>query len=86
MPRPSSERIAISCEFMLGDELVTPGSLLKIKDLYEPVLFQCLIHDLESDTTWALCQYQGKWRRFHVGRVKRLIIPKRSWRKNNCRN
>lgn len=85
MPRFLPEHIAITCEFMLGGDVVRPGFLLRIKNVYGPVLYQCLVHDTENDVTYIWCQHKGKWRTFPIGSIKSIVVSKRSYKKQ-CRS
>lgn len=85
MSRFNSDQVAVTCEFMLGEEVVTPGCLLRIKNIYGPVLYQCLVTDMERDITYAWCMHKGKWRTFHVGHIRSIVSSKRSYRKK-CKN
>lgn len=79
MPRFKTDRVAITCEFMFKDSPVRPGSLLKIRNIYGPVLYQCLVTDLDDNITYAWCKHNGRWRAFNVAHIKGVILPKRSW-------
>ena len=85
MPRFLPDKVAVTCEFMLGDEEIRPGNLLKIKNVYGPVLYQCLVTDLENDITYAWCKHNGKWRAFNMTQIKCRVLPKRSF-KNRCKS
>lgn len=81
MPRFDSDKVAVTCEFMFGKEVVRPGNLLKMKHVYGPVLYQCLVTDMDKDITYAWCQHNGQWRTFDVRHIKGIVVSKRSFNK-----
>lgn len=75
---------AVTTEFMLGEEWITPGTWLKIKNVYNPVLYQCLVTDMSRDVTYAWCLHAGRWKAFSVKDIKGVVKRKRSF--NKCKS
>ena len=77
------EGTSVTCEFIFKGVAVRPGSWLKMKNVYDPVLYQCLVTD-DKNVTYAWCMHDGKWKAFNVAHIKAIIVPKRSFAKK-CR-
>lgn len=78
----NSDHISVLWEIKHGEDIIKPGSLIKIKNQRGNFKFRCLAHNEVLDVTWLDCvDSGGAFRTFSAGSLKGLIKPKKSRRK-----
>ena len=75
--------ICVQFELKFGEETITPGTVLKIKNQHGTFKFRCIAHNTKNGKTWldAIDLRTGEWRSFHLDKIKNVVKPKRSRRK-----
>jgi hypothetical protein len=77
------EHFDVQYEIAFHDELLTPGTLIKMKNLRGTFKFRCLVTNVKLDATWIDCidVDTGEWKSFHLSKLKGKVKPKRSRRR-----
>jgi hypothetical protein len=77
------ENLSVLYEIRVGEDTVTPGSPLKIKNRRGSYKFRCLVHNSKLDVSWVdvICMTNGSWISIRPEQIKCLVKPKRSRRR-----
>lgn len=66
-------------ELKFNDDIIKPGTLLKMKNRRYAHTYLCHVHFLEDDKTFVVTKDdRGQLRSFHISKIDRIVKLKRS--------
>lgn len=83
IPYAVNPEIFVTYELPFNTQIIKPGDKIRFRNMRGIFIFVRLAHNVRLDSTWIDCidsKTRGT-RSFHVGKLKSVVRPKRSYRK-----
>lgn len=83
IPLYCNQDIYVYFELPFNKDTIVPGTILKIKNTRGTFRYLRHAHNAKLDTTWidVVSVQRFSYHSFHIDKIKRIIKPKRSYKK-----
>jgi hypothetical protein len=71
---------ALQYDFDYKGSLVRPGSFIRLKSRRKAVLYECILHNMDTDRTFLVVTMDSERRLIPISWMRGLVTPKRSRR------
>jgi len=83
VPYGANPEIFVDYQLEFKGDIIKPGDKIKFRHIRGIFIFVRIAHNVRLDSTWIDCLDQNSkvTRSFHVGKLKQIVRPKRSYKK-----